>query len=224
MGVGAPVGPGAVLCDLDGTLIDSLPVLREAYAQFLAAHAADATTAPPFERFNGTALRDVVRDLERELSLDGGHDTLFAQYLAILEQGYAPHAAIAPGALALLDDVRGRGARTAVVTSAPRALALRVLESCGLLEHVDAVVGADDVAAAKPSPLGYLEALRVLGVDAGDAIAIEDSPAGVQAAIAAGVRCIAVAGPGEDRGWIAGSGAQASTDLGSALELLRAAE
>lgn len=208
------------MCDLDGTLIDSLPALREAYAQFLAAHAADAATAPPFERFNGTALRDVVRELERELSLDGGHDALFAQYLAILERGYAPHAALAPGALALLDDVRDRGARTAVVTSAPRALALRVLEGCGLLERLDAVVAGDDVAAGKPSPLGYLEALRVLGVDARDAIAIEDSPAGVQAAIAAGVRCIAVAGPDEDRGWIPASGAQASSDLAAALELL----
>ena len=220
--MGARVATSAVLCDLDGTLIDSLPSLREAYRRFVADHAPDAD-APPFERWNGTALRDVVRALELELGLDGGHDQLLEQYLALLEHSYVDHSALAPGALALLDDVRARGARTAIVTSAPRELTMRVLERCGLLERADTVVTGDDVEQAKPSPAGYLEALRRLGVAADEAIAVEDSRAGVQAAIAAGLRCIAISGKAADGAWIAASGAQASPDLADALELLRGA-
>lgn len=220
--MGARVATSAVLCDLDGTLIDSLPSLREAYRRFVADHAPDAV-APPFERWNGTALRDVVRALELELGLDGGHDQLLDQYLALLEHSYVGHSALAPGALDLLDDVRARGVRTAIVTSAPREMTMRVLERSGLLERADTVVTGDDVEQAKPSPAGYLEALRRLGVAAGEAIAVEDSPAGVQAAIAAGLRCIAVCGDEADGAWITASGAQASPDLAAALELLRGA-
>ena len=222
--MGARVATSAVLCDLDGTLIDSLPSLREAYRRFIADHAPDAD-APPFERWNGTALRDVVRGLELKLSLEGGHDQLLEQYLALLEHSYVGDAALAPGALALLDDVRGRGVRTAIVTSAPRELTMRVLERCALLERADTIVTGDDVEQAKPSPAGYLEALRRLGVAADEAIAIEDSRAGVQAAIAAGLRCIAIASAGAepDGAWITASGAQASPDLADALELLRGA-
>jgi sugar-phosphatase len=220
--MGARVATSAVLCDLDGTLIDSLPSLREAYRRFVADHAPDAD-APPFERWNGTALRDVVRGLELELSLDGGHDQLLEQYLALLEHSYVGHSALAPGALDLLDDVRARGLRTAIVTSAPRAMTMRVLERCALLDRADTVVTGDDVDQAKPSPAGYLEALRRLGVAADNAIAVEDSPAGAQAAIAAGLRCIVIAGDGTDSAWITASGAQASPDLADALELLRGA-
>lgn len=220
--MGARVAIGAVLCDLDGTLIDSLPALREAYRRFLADHAPDAD-APPFERWNGTALRDVVGGLELELGLRGGREALLERYLALLEDSYARRSALAPGALALLDDVRARGVRTGLVTSAPRGLTLRVLERCELTARLDAVVTGDDVAQAKPSPEGYLEALRRLGVAADAAVAIEDSQAGVQAAIAAGLRCIAIAGAEADGAWIAASGAQASPDLADALELLRGA-
>ena len=220
--MGARVATSAVLCDLDGTLIDSLPSLREAYRRFIADHAPDAD-APPFERWNGTALRDVVHELERELGLDGGHEALLEQYLALLEHSYVGHSALAAGALTLLDDVRSRGVRTAIVTSAPRELTMRVLERCALTERADTVVTGDDVEQAKPSPAGYLEALRRLGIAADEAVAIEDSRAGVQAAIAAGVRCIAISGAQADSGWITASGAQASPDLAHALELLRGA-
>ena len=220
--MGARVATSAVLCDLDGTLIDSLPSLREAYRRFVADHAPDVD-APPFERWNGTALRDVVRALELELGLEGGHDQLLDQYLALLEHSYVGHSALAPGALALLDDLRARGVRTAIVTSAPREMTMRVLERCGLLERADTVVTGDDVEQAKPSPAGYLEALRRLGVAADAAIAVEDSRAGVQAAIAAGLRCIAISATEADGGWITASGAQASPDLADALELLRGA-
>jgi HAD superfamily hydrolase (TIGR01509 family) len=221
--MGAGLGIRAVLCDLDGTLIDSLPALRDAYRQFLAERAPGATSPPPFERWTGTALRDVVRELALELELQHGPEELLAHYLAVLERSYVLHAASAPGALALLDELRARGIRTAVVTSAPRDLALRVLDRCDLLRRIDAVVAGDDVDDAKPAPLGYLEALRRLEVPAEQAIALEDSRAGVQAAVAAGVRCIALDGTGADSAWIQTSGAQASRDLAGALELLRSA-
>jgi sugar-phosphatase len=71
-----------------------------------------------------------------------------------------------------------------------------VLAGAGLAEHVTAVVTADDVTRGKPDPEGYGLALESLadGLAARDAVAFEDTEAGVASAIAAGLRCIAVRG------------------------------
>jgi mannitol-1-/sugar-/sorbitol-6-phosphatase len=79
----------------------------------------------------------------------------------------------------------------AVVTSGTRGLATARLAAAGLpLPAV--LVTADDVAAGKPDPEGYLEAARRLGVPPADCLVIEDAPAGVQAALAAGMRVVAL--------------------------------
>jgi sugar-phosphatase len=94
-----------------------------------------------------------------------------------------------PGARDLLLVARATGVRLAVVTSAGPAWVERSLvESLGLsLDAVDEVVTALDVVDGKPDPAGYALAADRLGVDAALAIAVEDSPAGVLAALGAGV-------------------------------------
>jgi len=69
------------------------------------------------------------------------------------------------------------------------------LERLGLRHFFDEVVTVEQVDAAKPAPGLYLRAIELLGVEPGDAIAVEDSPNGVQSAEAAGLYCVAVPGP-----------------------------
>jgi len=81
----------------------------------------------------------------------------------------------------------------AVVTNAPRDNAEFMLETLGLSNRFDPVILAGELARGKPDPLPYQEALKQLMLTAEDALVFEDSPTGVQAAVAAGLTTIGVA-------------------------------
>ena len=84
-------------------------------------------------------------------------------------------------------------AQLAVVSGAMRSEVELVLRAAGV-DVFDLIVSAEDVTRGKPDPGGYLLALRRLRLEAADAVAIEDSPPGIAAAKAAGLRCVAVLG------------------------------
>lgn len=84
-----------------------------------------------------------------------------------------------------------RGARWTIVTSCPRRLAEKMLSRAGIAAPA-LLVGADDVAANKPAPDGYLLAAKRLGVDAKRTLVVEDSVAGITAALAAGMDVVAI--------------------------------
>jgi len=85
-------------------------------------------------------------------------------------------------------------ARLAVVSGAPRAAVETVLAGAGLAELFEEIVAAEDVERGKPDPAGYLHALALLGIPPDEAVAVEDSEAGVAAAKAAGLYVVAVLG------------------------------
>jgi HAD superfamily hydrolase (TIGR01509 family) len=97
---------------------------------------------------------------------------------------------VIPGALDFVRAVRSRGARTAVAT-ASRTPDI-ILRSARAIDLFDAIVGRDSVARSKPHPDLYLHAAQVLGCPPRECIVIEDSPVGVEAALSAGMRCIAL--------------------------------
>jgi sugar-phosphatase len=94
-----------------------------------------------------------------------------------------------PGASAALAALRED--RVAVVTSATRPLATARLRAVGI-EPPAVVVNAEDVSRGKPDPEGYLRAARRLGVDAGEALVVEDAPPGIEAGRAAGAAVVGV--------------------------------
>ena len=82
----------------------------------------------------------------------------------------------------------------AIVSGAFRAEIEPVVAAAGLTEQITAIVAADDVEHGKPHPEGYVQALDLLGLGAAEAVVFEDTEAGIAAAKAAGIRCIAVRG------------------------------
>ena len=101
-----------------------------------------------------------------------------------------------PGIAEYLADAERLGLLKAIVSSASRAWIDLHLGRLERLPGWDAIVTADhDEARAKPRPDLYLEALGLIGVDAADAVAFEDSPNGVRAARAAGIFCVGVPNP-----------------------------
>jgi HAD superfamily hydrolase (TIGR01509 family) len=100
-----------------------------------------------------------------------------------------------PGVCACLEYARAESIGTAIASSSPYSWVNGHIERLGLAHFFDQLVTIEHVDAGKPAPDLYLRATELLGVDPGDAIALEDSPNGVQSAQAAGLYCVAVPGP-----------------------------
>jgi HAD superfamily hydrolase (TIGR01509 family) len=97
-----------------------------------------------------------------------------------------------PGIRELLDDLSARKIPLAVATSTRNPTAGQRLEEVGLLRYFSVLVTGDQITRGKPEPDIYLEAIRRLGLDAATSFALEDSPAGVRSAHAAGLQVIMV--------------------------------
>jgi beta-phosphoglucomutase-like phosphatase (HAD superfamily) len=95
----------------------------------------------------------------------------------------------------LARDQAAAGRKVAVATSSPTDEARRVVDALGLTDSVSEIVGLDQVKHHKPDPEIYLLTAKRIGVRPRDSIAIEDSPTGIRAALAAGMACIAIANP-----------------------------
>ena len=97
-----------------------------------------------------------------------------------------------PGVLALLDALDAEGISCAVASNSDRPWVDNVLDITGLTDRFRAIATADEVALPKPAPDVYLLAAERLGVESGHCVAFEDSPRGLAAAHAAGMRTVAV--------------------------------
>ncbi len=100
--------------------------------------------------------------------------------------------ALLPGVGELLEFLEAQQVPAAVVTSAPRANLEMIVETLGIGGRFAALVAEEDAAKGKPDPEGFLVAATRVGVTSADCIVIEDAPAGLQAAKAAGMRAIGV--------------------------------
>ena len=100
-----------------------------------------------------------------------------------------------PGVEQYILDATQRGIKLGVASSSPCQWVMGHLTRLGLVNCFDSICAADDVKRVKPDPELYLTVLRRLGIQADEAIALEDSPLGIQAAKSAGLFCVAVPNP-----------------------------
>ena len=172
--------------DLDGTLADSLAAMHYVYEQFLQEQAC-AGSAAEFSSLNGPSLPEIVAVLKRRHRLEGSIPVLLERYEQLVRDAYENVSAMS-GARGLMAVAESRGWKIAIVTSNRSAIAQRWLEKSALMKYVTAVVGQEMVSQAKPAPELYLHALALSDCAAGCSIAVEDSMAGAQAALGAGLR------------------------------------
>lgn len=171
--------------DLDGTLADSLPVMRIVYARFLAPFEKPDSDAE-FNALNGPPLSEVVATLAATHALPGSHEalmTLFQETIAAAYLEVSPN----EGAEALLAVARDQGRKIGVVTSNSSALTWSWLLHVGLAELIDTVVAGEDVSRGKPDPEPYLTAMAQTACAAEGSVAVEDTVTGARAALAAGL-------------------------------------
>lgn len=183
--------PAAVIFDMDGLLLDSEAVMRRCFDEVAAAR---GWRAPPgvFESLIGLnramSLDVLGRHLPAGIGATAFDDAMHAAYDAAVRQGVPRK----PGALALVEHLAACGIPRAVATSSAVHRAQHKLGGAGLLALMDAIASGDEVAHGKPAPDVFLLAAERLRMQPVDCVVFEDSPTGVRAGLAAGMRVVQV--------------------------------
>jgi HAD superfamily hydrolase (TIGR01509 family) len=183
----------AIIFDLDGLLVDSEPHWQVAETAFLEAHGRRYGPALA-RRYAGFRLRDVIGIMQRECGIPGDPSRLASDLLARLLSEYDRGLCARPGADAALRLLEGRYS-LAIASSSPLEVIRFVTRKFGWEGSFEALCSGEEVPCGKPAPDVFLLAATRLGVPPEACCVFEDSPAGLRAARAAGMRCIAVPTP-----------------------------
>ena len=175
----------ALLFDLDGTLTDTDKLHLLAMQQLLLEEGRVLTEAEFDAHVSGRANADLCRYLFPERSL--AEHQVFADRKEARFRALSPTLQPTAGLVRLLEHAEQTGIGMAVVTNAPRANAVHMLNAMGLGERFKHVLVAEELPRAKPDPLPYLTGLQCLQARASHALAFEDSVPGVTAASRAGI-------------------------------------
>lgn len=192
----------AVIFDFDGVIANTEHLHLGAFQRTLAGEGVEITEEDYYAYYLAYDDRTFFRKLYEDRRLELGDALLTAlmdrkslHYDEMIEGNIE----LLPGAVDFIKSLDGQY-RLAIGSGALEAEILRVLDFAGLRGSFEVVVGADNIANCKPAPDVYIEALRrlnVLKVDGGEitpaeCLVIEDSVSGIKAALAAGMKCLAV--------------------------------
>lgn len=200
---------GLLCFDLDGTLVQSERLKAQSYAR--AAHDLRPEVDPDavedaFGDVVGQSREQVAQTLLDRFDLAGAARQRDASvepweayvtvrleiYETMTQDPAVIRRAACPYAGAVARRARALARHVALVTTSDREATDAVLSALELTPCFDLILTADDVEATKPDPDGYLKALTHVGVEAGNALTLEDSPSGIRAALAAEVPCLVV--------------------------------
>ncbi|MBN9632981.1 MAG: HAD family phosphatase [Actinobacteria bacterium] len=182
--------PAAVLWDMDGTLVDTEPYWMASEQELV-------------RSFGGTWTHDdglllvgqglwtsaaILQSRGVELPAD---EIVYGLTERVREKLAGEGVPWRPGARELLQSLRERGVRTALVTMSVRSMAEQIVGAIPF-DAFDVIVSGDEVSEPKPHPEPYLRAAEILGIEPGEAVAIEDSLVGLASAVASGATTIGV--------------------------------
>jgi beta-phosphoglucomutase len=181
----------AVIWDVDGTLVDTAELHFQAWvevARRLNKPFNRADFAATFGRRNPEILHQLFGDDLSEQEIKGLGDLKEDLYRAAARKGVD----LLPGVRRLLEDLHAEGFLQAIGSSAPRQNLDLILELTQTRPFFEAIVSSEDTQRGKPDPQVFQVAAERLGVPPSRCVVMEDAVAGVEAAKAAGMKCIAV--------------------------------
>jgi len=189
----------AVVFDLDGTLVDSVPWHEEAFNRALQDVCGFRLGEyENKETFTGKLTKDKLRILQDQSRVEAGQfDDIVRRKKEHLQKGIADMAHVDVKKQEIQEKLREIGIRTACVTNSNEIAALSILEAVGLLSYFEFVIVGEDVAHHKPCGEGYVNAMVSLGSKPRETAIIEDSFIGIQAAQNTGAHTWAIDHPSE---------------------------
>jgi HAD superfamily hydrolase (TIGR01509 family) len=183
----------AAIFDLDGLLVDSEPLAAMAMARFLESFGLQVDPAIQGQLL-GRRLVEAIAIARDGYTLPGTVEELADRYGQLRMEALRGAVRPMPGARESVEQLRALDLRVGLATSGMRAHVDVSLEETGLAGLFDIEATGDEVMRGKPAPDLFLLAASRLGVDPDRTVVLEDSPLGVEAAIAAGMRAAAVIG------------------------------
>lgn len=181
-----------VIFDMDGVLIDSEEFIRKAAVRYFAelgVTVQEEDFIPFVGKGENRYLGGVAEKYGVELDIEPAKTRLYRIYFELIEGNAGP----LPGVHEFIGKCKENGWRIAVATSADKPKMVGNLREIGLPEPTfDALVNGNDIERKKPFPDIFLLAAERMGLPAADCLVVEDAPAGVEAAKAAGSRCLAL--------------------------------
>jgi phosphoglycolate phosphatase len=193
---GAGAWPGAVIFDLDGTLVDSAADVAAALNAILAQEGHDPFSPAQVRSMMGHGIRALIDKALRALgtaAADERLDRLRDRFLEVYGRSPAAATTVYPHAADLLAHLAGRRIAVGVCTNKDEGPARRVLDEVGLGRHLGTVVGADSGFGQKPDPGPLLACAAKLGVPREGVVYVGDHAVDVATARAAGIPIVAVA-------------------------------
>lgn len=178
----------AVIFDLDGVLAFTEPATFRILKKLIASYGVTLTVEDDRALF-GLDYTETIRYLKSRYAIPEKTGRLVELLIEAVLERIETELEPAPGGLDLVENLALRGLPIGMASNSPREYVRRVVHGLGLSNHFPAPVGREDVAKGKPFPDPYLEACRRAGADPAQSLAIEDSPVGAQAALAAGMSC-----------------------------------
>jgi HAD superfamily hydrolase (TIGR01509 family) len=183
----------AVVFDLDGLLLDSEQVWREAKERLVHERGGRWSDAAEHDML-GMSSTEWARYMRNELGVPLDESEISSEVVRIMGELYERELPILPGADDAVRRIAGRWP-LGLASSSNREIIDLVLREAGWLDLFDVTVASEEVARGKPSPDVYLEAARRLGVSPTDAVAVEDSGPGIRSAHAASLAVVAIPNP-----------------------------
>jgi beta-phosphoglucomutase family hydrolase len=182
----------ALIFDMDGTLVDSMPFHEKAWDVMLPELGVSIDRFEFFTWSAGLTNREIFpRLLQRAVSSEE-LAALADRKEAIYRDCYRPHVALMPGALDVIRRAEQSNVRVAMGTAAPPENVELVVDGLSIRRHFPVIVGGNDVANGKPDPEVFLKAAARMGVSPSRCLVFEDTPAGIKAAFRAGMHCVAI--------------------------------
>lgn len=185
-------GYKAVIFDLDGTLVDSMPAHFEAWCEALAKNGAPKDVFPEdvFYSMGGRPTKDIVKEINGEFNLDLDPEAVsYAKRKAFLNK--VDLVEVNEDVVAFAESLRGK-MPLGIATGGSRIVVEATLKAIGLTDLFDEVVTADDVKCGKPAPDIYLDTAERLEVNPKECLVLEDAAPGIMAAQSAGMQVVTV--------------------------------
>lgn len=180
-----------VVFDVDGLMLDTESVWKEALDKAGDKYGIQNMGSTLFPQLVGKSSRDEKEVLDRYLSQDI-QELIIKEWRSIGYGMLEKNVPVKPGLYEILDFLDAHHIKKAVATTTRREFTEERLKRVGVYDHFDYVLCGDEVTNHKPDPEIYLSVLKKMDTDARNALVLEDSVVGVEAAYRAGIDCIQV--------------------------------
>lgn len=182
----------AVIFDMDGLMIDSEPLIFQAYKEVFGKYSRQLSEKEYNQRYIGVSEADESKDMVVRFNLSISAEDLVLAKRSRYNQLLNDHLVAQPGLIELLTSLHQNGYKTAIGSSANLKNIKKVVDKLNISSLIGAYASAEEVKKGKPAPDVYLLAAKKLGVNPAECLVLEDAPKGVQAGKSAGMQVFAI--------------------------------